>query len=113
MNGSEIREKTKQIIANVAGIDIEELDRDLKLREELMLDSLKEMEIVARTELSFGIALDEDHPRSTLMSDGALTRAFFRPARLPIPAVANSRSVPAVACQRRLPPCPILPTMNA
>lgn len=60
MNRNEIRDKTKQIIANVAGIDIEELDRDLKLREELMLDSLKEMEIVARTELSFGIALVED-----------------------------------------------------
>ena len=59
MNRNEIRDKTKQIIANVAGIDIEELDTDLKLREELMLDSLKEMEIVARTELSFSIALDE------------------------------------------------------
>jgi acyl carrier protein len=60
MKRNEIREKTKQIIAAVAGINIEELDRDLKLREELMLDSLKEMEIVARTELSFGIILDED-----------------------------------------------------
>jgi len=60
MNRSEIRDKTKQIIADVAGIDIEELDRDLKLREELMLDSLKEMEIVVRTELCFEIALDED-----------------------------------------------------
>jgi len=57
---NEIRNKAKQIIAAVAGIDIEELDRDLKLREELMLDSLKEMEIVARTELSFHIDLDED-----------------------------------------------------
>ena len=60
MKRSDIREKTKQIIAAVAGINREELDRDLKLREELMLDSLKEMEIVARTELSFGINLDED-----------------------------------------------------
>jgi acyl carrier protein len=60
MNRRAIRDKTKQIIANVAGIDIEELDRDLKLREELMLDSLKEMEIVARTELSFGITLEEN-----------------------------------------------------
>ena len=60
MKRNEIREKTKQIIATVAGINMEELDRDLKLREELMLDSLKEMEIVARTELSFGIILDED-----------------------------------------------------
>jgi acyl carrier protein len=60
MNRRAIRDKTKQIIANVAGIDVEELDRDLKLREELMLDSLKEMEIVARTELSFGITLEEN-----------------------------------------------------
>jgi acyl carrier protein len=60
MNRSEIGDKTKQIIADVAGIDIEELGRDLKLREDLMLDSLKEMEIVARTELFFGIAFDED-----------------------------------------------------
>jgi acyl carrier protein len=60
MNRDEIQEQVKQIIAKVAGIDIEELGKDLKLREELMLDSLKEMEIVARTEISFGIALDED-----------------------------------------------------
>ena len=60
MNRNEIRYITKEIISNVAGIDVKELESDSKLREELMLDSLKEMEIVARTELHFGISIDED-----------------------------------------------------
>lgn len=60
MNRNEIRNVTKKIISNVSGIDIKELESDLKLREELMLDSLKEMEIVARTELHFGISLNEE-----------------------------------------------------
>jgi len=60
MNRKDIRNVTKEIISNVAGIDAKELDSDLVLREELMLDSLKEMEIVARTELHFGISIDEE-----------------------------------------------------
>ena len=60
MNRNEIRYITKEIISNVAGIDVKELESDSKLREELMLDSLKEMEIVARTELHFGISIDEE-----------------------------------------------------
>jgi acyl carrier protein len=60
MDGIEVRDIVKRIIADVAGIDAEELDTGLKLRDDLMLDSLKEMEIVARTEISLGITLDED-----------------------------------------------------
>jgi acyl carrier protein len=60
MNRNEIRNVIKEIISNVSGIDAKELESDLKLREELMLDSLKEIEIVARTELHFGISLDEE-----------------------------------------------------
>jgi acyl carrier protein len=60
MRRAEIRSIAKEIISNVAGIDTWEIDNDVKLREELMLDSLREMEIVARTELRFGISLDED-----------------------------------------------------
>ena len=60
MNRNEIRSITKEIISQVSGIDAKELESDLILREELMLDSLKEMEIVARTELQFGISIDEE-----------------------------------------------------
>jgi acyl carrier protein len=55
----EIDQKIKSIISTVAGIPISALENGHRLREELMLDSLKEMEIVARTEIAFGISLDE------------------------------------------------------
>jgi acyl carrier protein len=43
----------------VAGIDIAELEENPNLRDELMLDSMREMEILARTEAYFGISIDQ------------------------------------------------------
>jgi acyl carrier protein len=63
MSGSVSRKKiektVRDIIAQVAGVKVADVGTDLLLREDLMLDSLKEMEIVARTEVLFGISLDE------------------------------------------------------
>jgi len=55
----DIEQQLKQIVAAVAGIPMADLEDDHRLRDELMLDSLKEMEIVARTEIKFDISLDE------------------------------------------------------
>jgi acyl carrier protein len=49
----------KKIISDVAGIDVSLLEDDLKVREELMLDSLKEIEIAAKVERYFSISLDQ------------------------------------------------------
>lgn len=59
MRKEEVYRAVKQIIANVAGIPLSDLEDDHLLRDELMLDSLKEMEIVGRTEMHFGICLEE------------------------------------------------------
>lgn len=59
MNKEEVCQAVKQIVVQVAGIPLSELENDHLLRDELMLDSLKEMEIVARTEMHFGICLEE------------------------------------------------------
>ncbi len=59
MTREEVGWQLRKIIAKVAGLSILELADDQVLREELLLDSLKELEIVARTEVQFGIELDE------------------------------------------------------
>lgn len=59
MTRDEVRWGIKRIIAQVAGIPLPEMEDEHRLRDELMLDSLKEMEIVARTEIHFDISLDE------------------------------------------------------
>jgi len=53
-------EKTvREVIAQIAGVKIADLEGDLLLRDDLALDSLKEMEILARTEVLFKVSLDE------------------------------------------------------
>jgi acyl carrier protein len=54
-----IEDSIKTIIAKVAGFPIEEIHSDIHLRNDLLVDSLKQMEIVARIEHHFGIPLDE------------------------------------------------------
>ena len=60
MNREHLARQLRKIISKVAGIAMSELADEQMLREELMLDSLKEMEIVARTEVEFGIDLEEE-----------------------------------------------------
>jgi acyl carrier protein len=59
MHSADVVGEIKRIISEVAGIPLSDLEDDLRMRDELMLDSLKEMEIVARTEIKLGVILDE------------------------------------------------------
>jgi acyl carrier protein len=59
MTDLSIESVIKKIISDVAGIDVSLLEDDLKVREELMLDSLKEIEIAAKVERYFSISLDQ------------------------------------------------------
>lgn len=52
-------ETIKTIISKVAGYPIGEIHDDIRLRDDLLVDSLKQMEIVARIEHHFGVPLDE------------------------------------------------------
>jgi len=59
-NRDEISEKLKAIVSNVTRIDISELSEEIRVREELGIDSLMAMEIVALCEKQFDILIDEE-----------------------------------------------------
>jgi len=59
-NRGEINEKLKAIVSNVTRIDISELSEEIRVREELGVDSLMAMEIVALCEKQFDIFIDEE-----------------------------------------------------
>lgn len=58
-NNSTITEKIKKTISRITRIEVSELDEDILVREELGVDSLMAMEIVASCEHQFGISIDE------------------------------------------------------
>ena len=60
-NKKQVIEEINTIISKVAGFPSSELEEEISLRDELLIDSLKQMEIVAKTEIHFGIALSEDN----------------------------------------------------
>jgi len=59
-NRDEINEKLKAIVSNVTRIDISELSEKIRVREELGIDSLMAMEIVALCEKQLDIYIDEE-----------------------------------------------------
>jgi len=55
----DILPKVREIMSSISRIDIEELDSDVRIREELGVDSLMAMEIVATCEKHLDICIDE------------------------------------------------------
>jgi acyl carrier protein len=51
--------EVKRIMSNISRIDVEELESDVKIREEVGVDSLMAMEIVATCEKRLDIHIDE------------------------------------------------------
>ena len=51
--------EVKRIMSSISRIDVEELESDIKIREELGVDSLMAMEIVATCEKQLDIHIDE------------------------------------------------------
>ena len=60
MNRDEIISEIKQIVSQITRINISELSDEVRVREEIGIDSLMAMEIVASCEKRFGIYIDED-----------------------------------------------------
>ena len=59
-NRTEITKELKAIVSNVTRIDLSDLSENTRVREELGIDSLMAMEIVALCEKQFGISIDEE-----------------------------------------------------
>lgn len=55
----DVRAEVKGIISRITRIDLDELEEDTRIREEIGVDSLMAMEIVARCEHHLGIHIDE------------------------------------------------------
>ncbi len=53
------KDRIKEIISKVAGFPLEEIHDDIRIRDDLLVDSLKQMEIVARIEVEFNVPLEE------------------------------------------------------
>jgi acyl carrier protein len=58
-SAEQLRESLIAIVARIANIDVRDLGNDVLIREELGIDSLKAMEIVAVCEKQMEIAIDE------------------------------------------------------
>ncbi len=54
-----LKDQIRQIVAKVSRIDVNELQDEVLIHEELGIDSLMSMEIIARCEKSLGIKIDE------------------------------------------------------
>jgi len=54
------REEIKSIISRISRIPIEELDDDVRIREDLGVDSIMAMEIIATFEVKLGFTFDVD-----------------------------------------------------
>jgi acyl carrier protein len=54
-----IRNEVRQIVSKISRIDAGELQDHVLIREELGIDSLMSMEIIARSEKALGIKIDE------------------------------------------------------
>jgi acyl carrier protein len=67
MNTEEINKKVMEVIAESQGIKIEELSADTNLREDLLFDSLDELELIMNLEDEYGAVFPDN-----TMQDGNL-----------------------------------------
>ena len=59
-NPAEIKTELKNLVSRITRIDVAELSPEVRVREELGIDSLMAMEIVAACENRFDIQIDEE-----------------------------------------------------
>jgi acyl carrier protein len=59
LTSEQIRQNTKQVVSRISRIDAEEFEDDIIIREELGIDSLMAMEIIATCEKHLDIQIDE------------------------------------------------------
>lgn len=54
-----VRSQVKKILAEIARVDLEEVNDDANIRDEFGVDSVSSMEILAAVETRLGITIDE------------------------------------------------------
>ncbi len=59
MDPDDLKNEVKQIVSRVSRIEVAELEDNVLIREELGIDSLMSMEILAACEKTLGIKIDE------------------------------------------------------
>ncbi len=59
-NNSINREDIKEIISRISRIPVEELDDDVRISEDLGVDSIMAMEIIGTLEIKLGVTLDSE-----------------------------------------------------
>ena len=59
LSSEQIKQTTKQIVSRISRIDAEEFEDEVIIREELGIDSLMAMEIIATCEKHLDIQIDE------------------------------------------------------
>jgi len=70
---TEIRDRIKQIIANVAGLDARKIGDESTLREDLKLDSLSLLEIGVDVDLAFRLELPDERYKEIDSLPGMVT----------------------------------------
>ena len=75
MNTEEINKKVMEVIAESQGIKIEELSTDTNLREDLLFDSLDELELIMNLEDEYGAVFpDNTMQNGNLKTIGDITK---------------------------------------
>ena len=75
MNTEEINKKVMEVIAESQGIKIEELSTDTNLREDLLFDSLDELELIMNLEEEYGAVFpDNTMQNGNLKTIGDITK---------------------------------------
>ena len=75
MNTEEINKKVMEVIAESQGIKIEELSADTNLREDLLFDSLDELELIMNLEDEYGaVSPDNTMQDGNLKTIGDITK---------------------------------------
>ena len=72
-DSTEIRDRIKQIIANVAGLDARKIGDESMLREDLKLDSLSLLEIGVDVDLAFRLELPDERYKEIDSLPGMVT----------------------------------------
>ncbi len=70
---TEIRDRIKQIIANVAGLDARKIGDESMLRDDLKLDSLSLLEIGVDVDLAFKLELPDERYKEIDSLPGMVT----------------------------------------
>ena len=69
---AKIRKKVKKLLAEIARVNDDKIKEDAKIRDDLGVDSVSSMEILAAIETRLGIVIDEARAFNGIKGDGSI-----------------------------------------